>query len=135
MSCAHGVCSRIVDTMFGKHRQVSISDASPANFSDEFSGAVKQAVRVLPLAEQREIRNFQDTVANVGVTVNRERKLIFTTNGADNFPAPYKKILFDVTKDLNHRFNYLNPNGRLQIVKENDAINVFRNLEYIDFNN
>jgi hypothetical protein len=133
-SCAHGVCVRIIDTMIGKHQKVSVSDSSPASFAAEFNTGVKQAVAKLPAADKLVVTDFHDDITNLNVVVDGLGGVTFTEQrGA--FPMPYQRVLGVVTKDLATRYNYLNPNSKLQLVKKNDALTTFENLGYLDFSN
>ncbi|MEM6338637.1 MAG: hypothetical protein AAF673_01765 [Pseudomonadota bacterium] len=135
-SCAHGYCIRIIDSM-QHHGMVNLSDASPASFADEFLQAVKQKTALLSPQQKESITNWRDNLDDLQVTTtfNGDRSVTFSTPAHDaqvDIPVHYKTILTDVAAEMDSRYNYANPNHKLQLVKKNAADNVFKNTHYLN---
>lgn len=136
-SCPHGYCVRIVDSM-QHHSQVNLSEASPGNLSSEFQNAVKKKVNLLSTEKKNDIKNWNDSLRDdkVNITVNNEGSVIFSTkvnNSQVDLPCYYKTILTDVAAEIDSRYNFTNPNHKLQLVKKQSAVDVFENANYINF--
>ncbi|MDP5109979.1 MAG: hypothetical protein NWP47_01160, partial [Rickettsiaceae bacterium] len=137
ISCAHGYCVRIVDSM-QHHSMVNLSDASPASLTDEFLHAVKQKVNLLPLQQKAEIQEWIDNLEDLEVTTtfNNDRSVTFSTpptvTGQIDLPNHYKGVLTDVAAELDSRYNFAHPNDKLQLVKENEAKDVFKYTHYLN---
>ena len=129
-SCAHGYCLRIIDSM-QHHSQVNLSDASPASFMREFRYAVEQQVNTLNQAQKQEIENWRNRAEDDQVTVdiNNNREINFSTPARNNqieIPQHFNAILTNVTTEMDTRYNFTDPNPRIQLVKRNDAFDVLR---------
>lgn len=139
ISCAHGLSVRIVDSAL-HHSKVVLSDASPANFSDEFNQAVTRKANALPLDQRRAIGGWADALEATEVTVDYVgNQVAFSTpdNPAGtqvDIPASYKKVLSEVATEMDNRYNFTHVNPKLQLVKRNAATNVFKNSLYIPVN-
>lgn len=136
ISCAHGYCVRIVDSM-QHHSLVNLSDASPASFANEFLNAVKQKTDLLNPQQQDSIGNWCDNLedAEVTTTFNGDRSVTFSTPAHDaqvDLPIHYKTILTDVAAEMDSRYNYANPNHKLQLVKKNAAKDVFKYTQFLN---
>lgn len=120
------------------HSMVNLSDASPASFAQEFANAVKQKVNRLNPQQKQQIENWVDNL-NIGTevttTFNNDRSVTFSTavNGDQtDLPNHYKSILTDVSTEMDSRYNFSHPNHKLQLVKKNAAIDVFKYTGDID---
>ena len=141
MSCPHGYCLRIVDSM-RHHSKVNLSDASPASFSDEFNNSVKYQFRALGPVQQAQIINWQDNVLGDGlneVTVdinNNDRTINFSTPVPSqlDIPQQFKTILTNAATELDTRYNFTDPNHKIQLVKRPMAIQSFRNIHWVGLN-
>lgn len=137
ISCAHGYCVRIIDSM-QHHSMVNLSDASPASLSDEFTHAVKQKVNLLSTQQKAEIQDWLDNLDDLEVTTtfNNDRSITFSTppngRGQIDLPNHYKGILTDVAAELDSRYNFAHPNHKLQLVKKNAAKDVFKYTNYLN---
>jgi hypothetical protein len=133
----------MVNLIDGKHSKVALIDMSPGSFSDEFNNAVILAVKNLPTNEKRVIKDFHNYALyddngniqethwnNVSVAIPSGR-VEFTGNNGVQFPNEYAKLLKGVTQELNTRYNYLSDDKRFQLVKTQDAKNVFENLKWV----
>ena len=136
-SCAHGYCIRIVDSM-QHHSMVNLSDASPESFADEFLRAVKQKTDRLSPQQKESVTNWSDNLDDLQITTttfNDDRSVTFSTPAHNNqvdIPVHYKTILKDVAAEMDSRYNYANPNHKLQLVKKNAAVDVFKNTHYLN---
>ena len=52
--------------------------------------------------------------------------------GQVDLPNHYKGILTDVAAELDSRYNFAHPNHKLQIIKRNDALNIFKYTHNLD---
>ena len=136
ISCAHGLCVRIVDSAL-HHSKVVLSDASPASFADEFNQAVAYKADRLPLVQRQEIQAWSDEVAG-DVAVNYVgNQVAFSTpviNNQVDIPVFYKQILSEVATEMDMRYNFTHANPKLQLVKQPAVTNVFKNAQWIPVN-
>jgi hypothetical protein len=154
-SCAHGCFVRAVDTMVGKHSVVKVVDTSPANLTMEFQNDVVKAFKNLPLQTRLDISTFADDMYDdingtnassqatkaLDVQVNQQNNNVefklrsLQNSQIEEFPTDYKQILSNVTQDLNKRYLMLHNNPKMQLVKKDAAINVFKGVPdlYYDF--
>lgn len=137
ISCAHGLCVRIVDSAL-HHSKVVLSDASPASFADEFNQAVQRKADALPLVQRQEIKAWKDQLEDAEVQVNYVgNQVAFSTPviGAQvDIPASYKLVLSEVATEMDNRYNFTHANPKLQLVKRPAVTNVFKNSLYIPVN-
>lgn len=140
ISCAHGYGIRILDSMQHHHSLVNLSDISPANFSDEFQNTVRHRVKKLHPQQQQQIEQWAIDIEDGGEinTIFHDNKSItFTVISHSNqnpLPKHYSDILTTVAAEMDSRYNFSHPNKKLQLVKKNDAVNVFKYIHYINFN-
>ena len=136
VSCAHGLCVRIVDSAL-HHSKVVLSDASPASFADEFNQAVAYKADRLPLVQRQEIQAWSNEVA-ADVAVNYVgNQVAFSTPAINNqvdIPVFYKQILSEVATEMDMRYNFTHANPKLQLVKQPAVTNVFKNAQWIPVN-
>ncbi len=136
VSCAHGLCVRIVDSAL-HHSKVVLSDASPASFADEFNQAVAYKADRLPLVQRQEIQAWSDEVAG-DVAVNYVgNQVAFSTpviNNQVDIPVFYKQVLTEVATEMDMRYNFTHANPKLQLVKQPAVTNVFKNAQWIPVN-
>ena len=137
ISCAHGLCVRIVDSSL-HHSKVVLIDASPASFADEFNQAVQRKADALPLVQRQEIAAWSDALVDPEVTVNYNAggQVAFSTpvaqgNAQVDIPVFYKEVLSEVATEMDMRYNFTHANPKLQLVKHPAATNVFKNTQWI----
>jgi hypothetical protein len=135
-TCAHGYCTRIIDSA-QHHSMVNLSDASPANFTNEFNNTVKKQVNALPRLGKQGITNWLAGIEEIKVNYGNNGSINFTATDDDenpsNIPGSYQKILTDTATELDSRYSFNNANPKLQLVKKNTATNSFNNTVYIGF--
>jgi len=128
-SCSHGYCTRIMSSAM-HHSDVNLSEASPASLMDEFRFAVAAKAAKLDQEQKNAIKTWVANVADYTVTIDitPDREVTFSTPAAEgqvDIPLHYKNILTDVAGELDSRYNFTHPNHKIQLVKENEARNVF----------
>lgn len=136
VSCAHGTCVRITDSMIGNHSKVEIAEHSPASFADEFNFAASKQIATLTAQEKQAISNFNNSIDNVEVAFDRTAKKVdFIITDEDSnvlqLPDIYKNILSKTVEELDTRYNFLDSNPKLRIVKENNVTDVLKYIQYI----
>lgn len=137
ISCAHGLCVRMIDSAL-HHSKVVLIDASPASFAHEFNVAVQLKVNVRPLAQRQEIAAWSDALVDNEVTVNynARNQVEFSTpviqgNAQVDIPVFYKEALSEAATEMDMRYNFTHANPKLQLVKRPEATNVFKNTQWI----
>ncbi|MBN8511851.1 MAG: inverse autotransporter beta domain-containing protein [Rickettsiales bacterium] len=139
VSCAHGLCVRIVDSAL-HHSKVVLSDASPASFSDEFNQAVQRKADALPLVQRQEVKAWKENLEDAEVRVDYVgNQVAFSTpviqGGTQvDIPASYKQVLSEIATEMDNRYNFTHANPKLQLVKRPAVTNVFKNALYIPVN-
>ncbi|MFK7974165.1 MAG: hypothetical protein AB8B66_04830, partial [Rickettsiaceae bacterium] len=140
VSFAHGYCTRIVNSMI-HHSKVNLSDASPASLADEFNQSVQRKFRELNQGQQGQVlawqTNAQDNINAVTVDINNDRTINFSTPivpGQLDIPQQFKTVLTNVAAELDSRYNFTDPNHKIQIVKRPRAIQSFQNIHWIGLN-
>lgn len=137
ITCAHGYCTRIADSM-QHHSMVDLTDVSPASLSNEFLNAVKQKVELLETQQKEEIKAWIENMEDyeVTTTLNDDRSVTFSTPPSDtgqiDLPNYYKDILTNAAAELDSRYNFAHPNHKIQLVKKNDALDVFKYTHDLD---
>ena len=137
-SCAHGVGVRVVDSMT-HHSKVSLSDASPASFADEFNEGVKKKVLSLVTPAQKlEIDTWVDSrgagdVVKIDYANNRINFSTPVHEGNErDIPDFYKNILSDVAAEMDIRYNFTSPDLKRQLVKKLPAEQVLQAVSDVD---
>ena len=107
ISCAHGLCVRMVDSAL-HHSKVVLSDASPASFANEFNQAVQRKADALPLAQRQEIEAWKDDLQGDVVVNYVGNQVAFSTPVVQNgnqvdIPVFYKQVLSEVATGMDNR--------------------------------